>query len=122
LTVFLHVLLLGDLGDAVVEHFLLGGSCSCGTMVRRLDRALTDADAAAHAVQRGDGHGELVDALALAGLDVRDLGGGGSGLGLFLGQRERTDGGVRADIRAVVALDALGGIPGRGRTATPRFS
>ena len=85
-----------------------------------LGGADADADAAAHAVERRHGHGVLVNALALAGLDVHDLGGGGSVLDFFLGQSEGTDGGVRADEGAVVALDALGLIPcgnGDGNTA-----
>ena len=41
-----------------------------------------------------------------ASLDVHDLGRSRSGGSLFLGQRERTDGGVRADISALVALYA----------------
>ena len=42
---------------------------------------------------------------------------------LLVGQSERTDGSVRADVSALVALDALGLRPNAERiTATPRFS
>ncbi len=111
----LELLLLGDLLDAVVEHVLL---IELGFLRDHLESlhlfgASADADAAAHAVQRGDGHGELIDTLALAGLDRHDLGGGGRVLGFLVGQCNGTDGGVRADIGAVAALDALRGVPFR---------
>ncbi|CAN3974044.1 1-deoxy-D-xylulose-5-phosphate synthase, partial [Dysosmobacter welbionis] len=118
--VVLHVLLLGHLGDAVVEDLLLGGLLLLVHHGQGVHRALAHAHGAAHAVQRADGHGVLVHALALAGLHVHDLGGGGGILGLLLRQSEGTDGGVGADIGAVVALDALGGIPsgnGHGHAA-----
>ena len=67
-----------------------------------------DADAAAHAVQRRHGHGVLVHALALAGLDVhQSWQRAGACSGLFRGQCVGTDGGMGADIGAAVALDAL---------------
>ena len=85
-------------------------------MVRAPTGADAHAHAAAHAVQRRHGHGVLVNALALAGLHVHDLGSGGSLGGLLLSQSEGTDGGMGADIGAVVALDALGSVPsGNGR-------
>ncbi len=54
----------------------------------------------------------MVNLYALAlGLGVNDLGACGS-IGSFVsGQRERTDGSVRADICALVALDALRSVP-----------
>ena len=89
-------------------------------MVRAPTGHCADADAAAHTVERGDGHRVLVNTLALAGLDVDDLGIGRSILGLFLGESEGTDGGVRADVSAVVALNALRLVPrgnGNGNAA-----
>ena len=110
--VVLHILLLGHLGHAVVEHILLRKLALLSHHGQRVDGACAHADAAAHAVQRADGHGELIGALALTGLHVHDLGGPGSLGGLIGGQREGTDGGVGADIGALVALDALGAVPG----------
>ncbi len=57
-----------------------------------------DTDAAAHAVERRDGHGELVDAFTLTSLDRHDLGSSGRVLGFLIGQCNGTDGSVRADI------------------------
>ena len=110
--VVLHILLLGHLGHAVVEHVLLGQLALLGDHGQGVHRAGADADAAAHAVQRADGHGELIGALALAGLDIHDLGSLGGLGGLVSGEGEGTDGGVGADVGALVALDALLGVPG----------
>ena len=107
----LHVFLRRDLGDHVVEDRLLIELALLSDHGDGLRRADADADAAAHAVERGDSHGVLILALALAGLDRTDLRSGGSGSGLFLGQCERTDRGMRADKCAAVALDALVGVP-----------
>ena len=110
--VILQLGLLGNLGHAVVEDILLGELLLLADHGQSLDRADAHADAAAHAVQRRDGHGEGVLALALAGLDGHDLGSGGDVLGLLLGEGEGPDGGMGADIGAGVALDALGLVPG----------
>ena len=107
----LDLVLRSDLGNHVVEHVLLCQLALLRDHGDGLGRADADADAAAHAVQRGNGHGELIDTLALAGLDRTDLCALGSGSGLSLGEHEGTDGGVRADKGAVVALDALVGVP-----------
>ena len=106
-----HVGLVGHLGHAVVECLLLGKLALLGYHGQSAGGALADADAAAHAVQRRYGHGVLIDALALAGLDVHGTQGGGSGGSLFGGEGVGTDGGVGADIGAVVALDALALVP-----------
>ena len=88
----LHIGLGRDLGHAVVEDLLLLELALLRDHGQRADSGrLADADAAAHAVERGDGHGVLIDALALTGLDGNDLGSGGRVLGLLLG-RERRDG------------------------------
>ena len=91
----------------VVEHILLRKLTLLRNHRQGVHRADADADAAAHAVQRTDGHGELIGALALAGLHVHDLGGLRGVFGLLGGQSEGTDGGMGADIGALVALDAL---------------
>ena len=57
-----------------------------------------------------DADGKLV-ALALSGF-VDDLGGGGELGGFLLRHGEGTDGGMGADIGALVALDAVLGHPG----------
>ena len=106
-----HVLLLADLRHHVVEHFLLFELALHRNHLDRVHRALADAHAAAHAVQRADRHGELVRALALAGLDLRKLRLRRGRSGLLSGQGEGTDGGVRAHKRALVALHALLRIP-----------
>ena len=108
--VILNFLLLADLGDHVIEHGLLVSLALETDHLKGLGGADADADAAAHAVHGGDGHGVLVNALALAGTEVDYLSIGGSIGYLLLGQSERTDGGVRADKCALVALCA-----GRGR-------
>ncbi len=102
--------LAGDLVHAVVEHRLLVQLVSDGHHRQRVGRALDDAQAAAHAIERRDGQHVLhVGAhLALHG-DVLGLGRGRCHLGV--GQRERADGGVRAHKRALVALDAGVGAP-----------
>ncbi len=110
--VVLHVLLDGNLGDAVVKDLLLGSLLLLRNHAQRTGGALLHANAAAHAVQRGDGNGKLVNALALAHLYVGHLHGGGSGSGLFLRQSEGANRGMGADIGALVALDALHLIPG----------
>ncbi|MPM12584.1 hypothetical protein SDC9_58937 [bioreactor metagenome] len=110
--VVLHVLFNGHLGDAVIKDLLLRGLLLLRNHAQRTGGALLHANAAAHAVQRGDGNGKLVNALALADLHVGHFHGGGSGCGLLLRQSEGTDGGVGADIGALVALDALHQIPG----------
>ena len=76
-----------------------------------LGGADADTDAAAHAVHGGDGHGVLVNALALAGTEVDDLSIGGSIGCLLLGQSEGTDGSMRADECTLVALCAGLGRP-----------
>ena len=65
---------------------------------------------------------ELVHALALAGLHVHDLGGLGGVLGLLLGQRIGTDGGVGADEGALLHWIHLLESQVGTVTATPRFS
>ena len=103
--------LVGDLLHHVVEDFLLGELALHGNHLDGVHAAFADADAAAHAVQRRHGHGELVAVHVLDALDGGQLGlRGGSG-GLVGGQDEGTDRGVRADESALVALDALVGVP-----------
>ena len=114
----------GHLGHAVVEHVLLVQLALLGHHGQRPSgRAGAHAHAAAHAVQRADGHGELVHALALAGLDVHDLGGRQA--------QSAASSSVRAKGRmvacgqtvgALVALDALCGIPRRERRRPRRAS
>ena len=112
--VVLEILLLGDLGHAVVEDLLLLGLLLLGHHLQGLlalaARADAHAHAAAHAVQGRHGDGKLV-ALALSGF-VDDLGGGGELGGFLLRHGEGTDGGMGADIGALVALDAVLGHPG----------
>ena len=74
----LHVFLRRDLGDHVVEDRLLIELALLSDHGDGLRRADADADAAAHAVERGDSHGVLILALALAGLDRTDLRSGGA--------------------------------------------
>ena len=99
----------GNLLDAVVEDGLLVELTLGGNHRERALGALADAHAAAHAVERRDGH-RVLEALRLA-LALDELGSFGSGSSLFLGQSERTDRRVRADERTLVALDALISIP-----------
>ena len=106
-----HVALLRNLGNHVIPNFLLGKLALHRGHLNGVRRALADADRAAHAVQRGNGHCKLVGALALAGLDLGKLGLGRRRRGFLCAQREGTDGGVRADECALVALDALLGVP-----------
>ena len=107
----LKLFLLSDLGDHVVEHGLLIFLALERLHRQRADRADVRADAAAHAVERGDGHGELVNALAGADLEVDRLGLRRRGGQLVGRERERADGRMRADVSALVALDALGAVP-----------
>ena len=107
-----HVVLDGDLGDHIIEHVLLGGLGLLGHHGQGLHRADLGADRAAHAVQGADGDGKLVLALAGAGLEGDLLGLGGCIGGLGLVQRVGADGGVGADVGALVALDALVLVPG----------
>ena len=107
----LHVGLGGHLGHHVVKDLLLGSLGLLGLHGQGLDGAGAHTHGAAHAVQRGNGNGKLVYTLALAGLDVHDLGLSGGVLGLLLSEGIGPDGGVGADIGALVALDALGLIP-----------
>ena len=105
-----ELLLLGDVLDHVVPngllvHLLLGGNHLEGALGANLD-----AVGATHAVERGHGHGEL-HALGLGAHGVERAGSLGCGGSLVLGHRERTDGGMRAHIGALVALDALGLVP-----------
>src|SRR5699024_5442839 len=100
--------LLGDVGHAVVEHFLLGSLALLRDHGDGLGGADGDALAAAHAVQRRNSHDELV---LVGGLVVAVLGLLGSGSQHFRGQQEGTDGRVRANEGALVAAHALGGIP-----------
>ena len=111
----LEFLLLGNLVHAVIEDVLL---IQLRLLRNHLDSlnlfgAGADTDAAAHAVERRDGHGELINAFTLTSLDRDDLSSCGCVLGFLIGQRDRADGSVRADISAVAALDALCGIPFR---------
>ena len=110
--IILHILLLSDLADAVIKHILLRKLAFLRNHRQGAHRAHADTHAATHAIQRRHGHGVLVHTLALAGLHIYDLGGLGSVLSLLGGQREGTDGSVGADIGALVALDALGAVPG----------
>ena len=113
--IILHILLLGDLADAVIKHILLFELTLLRNHRQGAHRAHADTHAAAHAVQRRHGHGVLIHTLALAGLHIHDLSGLGSVLSLLGSESEGTDGGVGADIGALVALDALGGVPGGDR-------
>ena len=118
--VVLHVLFLGDVRHAVVEYLLGGQFLFLGNHAQGVDGTGSDADAATHTIQRRNSQGELVDTLALSGLDVLNLCLCGSSGGLGLGQGIGPDRGVRADVGAVVALDTLGRIPaghGDGYTA-----
>ena len=110
--IILHILLLGDLADAVIKHILLFELTLLRNHRQGAHRAHADTHAAAHAVQRRHGHGVLIHTLALAGLHIHDLSGLGSVLSLLGSESEGTDGGVGADIGALVALDALGAVPG----------
>ena len=108
-----HILLVADLLVQVVEVGLLGLVLDVRDHGEGL--VLGEADvhavAATGAVVHGDGEGVLPVLevrLALSHLD-----GGGSGGGFLVGEEERTDGGVRADEGAAVALDTLLGVPHR---------
>ena len=102
--------LLGDLGDAVVEDLLLGKLLLLRDHGEGVLRAGGDADGAAHAVERADGEGELLALhLRAHGVEGAQVLGSRGDLGVV--QDERTDGGVRADEGAGVALDALGLVP-----------
>ena len=96
-----HILLVADLLVQVVEVGLLGLVLEVRDHGEGL--VLGEADvhavAAARAVVHGDGEG------VLPVLEVR--------LGFLVGEEERTDGGVRADEGAAVALDTLLGVPHR---------
>ena len=82
-------------------------------MVRAPGGADAHAHAAAHAVQgRLTAMVYLYTPLPLPAFTSTILAAAGALGGLFLGQSEGTDGSVGADIGAVVALDALGGVPG----------
>ena len=78
--------------------------------LERLTRSGADVRAAraARAVHGGDLHSELHALEAVGGLGHEGL---GRGLGLFLGHQHGADAGVRADVRALVALYALGDVP-----------
>ncbi len=110
--------LVAYLGVEVIEVLLLVNLLEVGSHLERRNllggsRADIDAVAAACAVGDRDRDGELV-ALEV-GLSFRHLESFRSLCGLFLVHEERTDDGVRADIRAVVALDAGLRIPYRNR-------
>ena len=108
-----HAGLLGDIGNRVVERRLLVGLRLLRLHDKRLllCRAYADADAAAHAVERADAHREEIILTALA-LHLNGLHRSGALRSLILRQSERADGGVRAHIRALVALDAVFRDPG----------
>ncbi len=91
--------------NGLLVHLLLGGNHLEGALGANLD-----AVGAAHAVERGHGHGEL-HALGLGAHGVERAGSLGRGGSLVLGHRERTDGGMRAHVGALVALDALRLVP-----------
>ena len=117
-----HAWLLANVGNQVIEYRLF---CFLALSWNHLDglffgRALAYADAAAHAVHRGNSHGEFVVFQALAD-HLRGLQASRCSSNLFFGQRERTDGRVRADIRAAVALDALGLVPLRNHNGYAAF-
>ena len=87
-------------------------SCSCGTMVRApLGQTL------AQLVQPMQSSGLMAMVNLRTGvlrhLDLERAHALGRVSDLVLGEAERTDGGVRADIGALVALDALVGVPMR---------
>ena len=108
-----QVALLGDVGLAVVEDLLLVELLADVDHGERALGALADADAAAHAVERGDGQRVLGGVGALGAEKFEQVGALGSSRSLLVGQRVGPDGGVRADVGAAVALDALGLIPVR---------
>ena len=113
--VILDLGLLADLGYHVVEYGLLVSLTIKACHLEGLGGADAYADAAAHAVHGGDGHGVLVKTLALAGAEVNDLSIRGSRSGFFLGKREGTDGGVGAYKRTLVALRAGLAVPLRNK-------
>ena len=99
-------------GHAVIEHSLCGSLGVDGLHHERLLALLARADlsagAAAGAVERGNGHGELV----FLETGHRDrLGAGGSGGDLFIGHRDGTDNSVRAHDGASAALDTILSLP-----------
>ena len=96
--------LLADLGDHVVEYRLLVFLALEADHLERLGGADVYADTAAHAVERRNGHGVLVQALALAGAEVNEVCIFGSCRGLFLVKSEGTDGSMRTYECALVAL------------------
>ena len=108
-----HVRLLGNVSHHVVEHILLSGFLLLSDHGQRLGRADADAHATAHAVERRNSQRILVNALALAGLDVDNLSRCGSCSSFLLGQRKGTNGCVRANVRTLVTLHTGGLIPGR---------
>jgi len=108
-----HFGLLSDLGDHIVEDFLLAQLLLLRYHVDSLGGTYADTDAASHAVQRRNSHGVGVNTLALASLDGNDACSSGSGSSLSLSQSEGTDGCVGADISTVVTLDTLGLVPVR---------
>ena len=109
---FLHrVLLRRDFFrvDAVVEVSLLCLEVVVKRRhVERLDRADLRAVAAAEAVHRGDSHREVV---ILDGADFLGREALRCCSELFVRREDRADGSVRADIGALVAADALLGVP-----------
>ena len=100
--------LLGDVGNAVVEHCLL----ICLAVLRDHGDGLGGADgdalAAAHAVQRRHSHHKLV---LVCRLVVTALGLSRSSCQLVGGQLEGTDGSMRAHECALVTANALCSIP-----------
>ncbi len=81
-------------------------------------RADVHAGTAAGAVVSGNGDAELVAGHAAK---VDELHGSRSGLSLSLGQSDRTDDGVRADIGTLVTLDTFVGLPLRNEEGNAAF-
>ena len=107
-----ELLLLGDLVDGVIPDGSLVELVLLRNHGEGVLRAGRHAVVAAHAVERGHGDGELqaVGALALGVDHAHVLRSRGS---LVNREGDRANRGVRADIGALVALDALGLVPVR---------
>ena len=99
-----HFFLLRYSRNHVIKDFLLLGLALQRCHLNSTDCALAYADTASHAVKRRYCHAELVLAFALACLDIGELGLGRSCRSFGFCKCEWTDGGVRADESALVAL------------------
>ena len=106
-----HVRFIFNVLDTVVKHLLLLKLALHRNHLQRMCSALRYADAAAHTVERRNGHGKTVFVLALADLDWQNFCCLGCIFCLDLIERKGAQRGVRADECTVVALNAAVGVP-----------